>query len=404
MDPLDILSDLSKVTPHFQAIFTADERKVMGYEVLGRFKTESEYISLGPFFLDNSIPDEYRLEVDDLVVKKALDYWLNQAESPLLFINRDPNLLMKDQGLSLLNLFKTYQDKGFPLNHLVLEITEHDFLGDMEQLNHLLMYYRTYGIKIAVDNVGNGTGNIDRIGNISPDIIKVDLHLLRKNNVQSSFQDVLYSLSLLARKIGAALLYEEIEILYQLQYAWSNGGRYYQGFYLQEPGPTFINEDILKDKLREEINNFIEHEKRKIQNIHQLSEQFQQIIQGLLIKNKKDLQGDELLKSISKELSNYSFRIYICDENGFQQSANHMKMEEGWFILPSYYEKNWSWRPYFLENIMRMKLEQRGILSDSYSDIESGETIRTFSFPINQNQFLFVDLTYEFLYEKNALF
>ncbi|MFZ3589458.1 EAL-associated domain-containing protein [Bacillus sp. DJP31] len=404
MDPLDILSNLSMVTPHFQAIFTADERKVLGYEVLGRYKSDQGIISLGPFFQDRAIPDEYRLEVDDIVVKNALDYWLMHDSSPFLFINRNPNLLMRDQGMALLELLLTYQEKGFPLNHLVLEITEHDFLGDIEQLNHLLMYYRTYGIKIAVDNVGNGTGSIDRIGLIAPDILKVDLHMLRKTNVLTSYQDILFSLSLLARKIGAALLYEDIETLYQLQYAWSNGGRYYQGFYLQEPSDSFINENLLKEKLKNEISHFIEHEKRKIQNIHQLSERFQQIVHGLLLRNKKEYQGDALIKSISNDLSTYSFRIYICDEDGFQQSANHLKTKNGWELHSSYYEKNWSWRPYFLENIMRMRLEQRGILSDSYSDIESGETIRTFSYPINRDQFLFIDLTYEYLYEQSALF
>jgi EAL domain-containing protein (putative c-di-GMP-specific phosphodiesterase class I) len=404
MDPLDVLTNLSLVTPHFQAVFTADERNVIGYEVLGRFQTEEELISLGPFFRDQTIPDEYRLEVDDTVVKKAIDYWLMQGTTPYLFINRNPGLLMRDGGASLLEMLLTYHQKGFPLDHLVLEITEHDFLGDIEQLNHLLTYYRTYGIKVAVDNVGNGASNLDRIGLISPDILKVDLHMLRRSNVLTSHQDVLYSLSMLARKIGAALLYENIETLYQLQYAWRNGGRYYQGYYLQKPTDTFVDEELLKEKLKDEIQHFIEHEKRKIQNIYSLSEQIGQIVQELLVKHKKNNQGDELLKAICNQISTFSFRVYICDEDGFQQSSNHVKSKDGWELQTAYYNKNWSWRPYFLENIMKMKLEQRGILSDSYSDIETGEMIRTFSYPIDQQQFLFIDLTYAFLYEKSALF
>jgi hypothetical protein len=81
-----------------------------------------------------------------------------------------------------------------------------------------------------------------------------------------------------------------------------------------------------------------------------------------------------------------------------------VKTVDGWELQSEHYNKNWSWRPYFLENIMKMKLEQKGILSDSYSDIETGEMIRTFSYPIDYKQYLFIDLTYEFLYEKSALF
>lgn len=404
MDPLDVLTNLSKVTPHFQAIFTADERKVCGYEVLGRYQVGKEFVSLGPYFRDETIPDEYRIEVDDVIVKKAIEYWLEQNEKPQLFINRNPNLLMRDNGESLLALLLENEEKGFPLSQLVLEITEHDFNGDIDQLNHLLTYYRTYGIKIAVDNVGNGTSSLDRIGLIAPDYLKFDLHMLRKSNDLTSRQDVLYSLSLLARKIGAAMLYENIETLYQLQYAWRNGGRYYQGYYLQKPTIEFIQEELLTEKLRGEIQQFIEHEKRKIQNIYQLREQIQDLIQGLLNKYKRQFSGDDLLKMISDDLTQFSFRLYICDEDGFQQSANHVKTSEGWKMQSGYFHKNWSFRPYFLENIMKMKLEQRGILSDLYSDIETGDVIRTFSYPINQNNYLFIDLTYEFLYEKSALY
>ena len=39
--------------------------------------------------------------------------------------------------------------------------------------------------------------------------------------------------------------------------------------------------------------------------------------------------------------------------------------------MPDYYMKNWSWRPYFLENIMKMRFENKARLSDLYADIET---------------------------------
>jgi hypothetical protein len=65
--------------------------------------------------------------------------------------------------------------------------------------------------------------------------------------------------------------------------------------------------------------------------------------------------------------------------------------------------KNWSWRPYFLENIIKMRNERKGILSDLYSDIETGETIRTFSFPISSIDYLFIDISYQYLFEHEQL-
>ena len=97
------------------------------------------------------------------------------------------------------------------------------------------------------------------------------------------------------------------------------------------------------------------------------------------------------------------FRIYICNEDGFQTSPNIFKGSDGWFIQPEYLRKNWSWRPYFLENIMKMRRDKRGILSDLYCDVETGETIRTFSYPLNAKEYIFIDLTYEYLYEHEGL-
>jgi EAL domain-containing protein (putative c-di-GMP-specific phosphodiesterase class I) len=404
MDPLDILTNLEKVFPYYQAIFSADEQRVIGYEVLGRIQHHDDMKSLGPFFQDENVPDEYRIEVDDFILHKAIEEFL-QLKDPelLLFINRDANLLMLDHGESFLQILQDKQDSGLKLEQIVLEITEHNFRGDAEQLYHLLTYYRTYGIKIAIDNIGKASSNLDRIGLLSPDILKIDLQPLRLTSPLQSYYDVLYSISLLARKIGATLLYEDIEVNFQLQYAWKNGGRYYQGYYLDKPKEHFIHRDDCKERLKQEFQHYISSEKKKLEKLYHFTENFHQRIHQLLTKIGKQY-GDynELLKMLSIHLDDCCFRIYICDEDGFQQSVNIFK-KENWEIQPKYYLNNWSWRPYFLANILRMRYDKKGFLSDLYSDIEKGDLIRTFSYPLNQDHYLFIDLSYEFLYEQEGL-
>lgn len=154
LDPLDILTNIEDVIPYYQPIFSAEEQKVIGYEVLGRIKVETEVKSLGPFFSDPTIPEEYKKEVDLKVIRQALDHFLDSGRDLLIFVNQDANVLMMDHGESFLDLLMEYQDKGLKLSRFVIEITEQKFEGDIEQLHHLLTYYRTYGIKVAVDNIG----------------------------------------------------------------------------------------------------------------------------------------------------------------------------------------------------------------------------------------------------------
>ncbi|WP_286166123.1 EAL-associated domain-containing protein [Peribacillus frigoritolerans] len=404
MDPLDIMTNLEHVKPFYQAIFSADEQKVIGYEILGRIHLEEETKSLGPFFKDESIPDEYRLEADNHILHMALDAFLLTNDDTLIFLNRDANLLMLDHGESLLEQLFAWKEKGGNLERIVIEITEHTFTGDIRQLTHVFTYYRTYGIKIAVDNVGKASSNLDRIGMLMPNILKIDIQPLRLTSPLQTYHDVLYSISLLARKIGATILYEEIEVNFQFQYAWKNGGRYFQGDYLQTPKEEFIEPYMIKEKMTREFHGFIQYEKKKLQQFYEISEAFHQKVHVLISKeNKPGIEFDELITKLSQQLSDCCFRIYICDGDGFQQSGNILKLDGAWEFQPGYYMKNWSWRPYFLENIMKMQIRKKGFFSDLYSDIETGETIRTFSYPIDQQHYLFLDLPYSYLYENEAL-
>lgn len=400
MDALDIISDLEHVIPYFQPIFSADEQRIIGYEVLGRYHSGGEVISLGPFFHDKSIPEEYRLEVDNVVLKKALEQAIGLESDIFLFFNRNEELLMNDSGEDLLELLLTYQERGISLDRIVLEISNED---PKNEIDHLLNYYRTFGIKIAIDKMKNTNSLLDRIGELKPDIVKVDLAPLRLTSPPPAFQEILYSLSLLARKIGATLLFKNIEMVYQLQFAWKNGGRYYQGFYLEGPSPTFASRDLLKDKLKSEFHEFIMYEKKKLEVIVMITDQFHLKIQALVNKIKKSAKYEELLITLSKDLNQIAFRIYICDEDGFQKSPNLFKKGEKWELQPEYIQKNWSWRPYFLENIVKMRNDKKGILSDVYNDIETGDSTRTFSYPLTEKEYLFFDFSYDYLYQHDSL-
>ena len=402
MDALEILSDLEHVFPYFQPIFSADEQLVIAYKVLGRYKTGDNIISLGPFFQDDQIPDEYKFEVDLLLVRKALENAIKLDDDISIFLNRNAELLMYGHGEPFLQELLEFEKKGFNLSRIVLEISERKYLGDIDQFDHLLQYYRTYGIKIAVSSIDSESYHFERIGQLEPDILKINLEPLKSTATGMNFHDVLFTLSLLARKIGATLMFENIEMSYQLQFAWKNGGRYYQGFYLYPPAAEFIQRDLLKPRLKEKFHDFISYEKRKLEGVYLASEYFHSMVQEIVMKNKK-AGFEELLQTLVKELDHIAFRMYICDEDGVQKSANIFKEKNGWIDQAEYKNKNWSWRPYFLENIIKMRNERKGILSDLYRDIETGENIRTFSYPMNGNDYLFIDISYQYLFEHEQL-
>ncbi|MCM3787722.1 EAL domain-containing protein [Domibacillus indicus] len=401
MDALEIMSHLDRVVPYYQPIFSADEHKIIGYEVLGRYIEGETVHSLGHFFHDEDTPDDYRCEVEDVIIRKALDAFLKAGRTEMLFVNRRAAGLLEDYGESFLAILDEYTEKGLRYEQIVLEISEADY---SKSLDNVLRYYKTLGIRLAVDHIGevDVDGDIRRFAGSSPDILKISLQALRKDASDQTYKNIVYSLSMFARKIGASLLFETVEAEYQLQYAWKNGGRYYQGFYLSEPMPDFAQPDGQKEMLREKCSRFITYEKQALSSVYALADQLESGLSAIISRS-KSAPKEKLLEDIAREFNEMCFRLYICDENGFELTPNYFKRDGQWIFQPEYLNKNWSWRPYFLENIVRMNKNGGGLISDLYNDLETGETIRTFSYPVNEHEYLFFDIPYAYLYDQDGL-
>lgn len=392
MNTLDIITDLSKVKPYYQAIFSADSHMVIGYEVLGRIETENGIKSLGAFFHDPTVPIEFGLQVDGYIQTVALEYLLKKNEKTLLFINVNINHILIDHEESFLSRLITYQNKGLDLSQIVIEVTEHNVKGDMQKVVSLCKKLKLMGVKIAIDDVGIGASNLDRIALLEPDILKVDIQALKNHEHSTSYDGVLYSLALLSRKIGAELLFEAVEDSEQFHYSWNNNGRYYQGYFLAKPHHSFLEKKTFKDRFKKDIYNFIQLERKKYQSEYRLASQLNEQVEKLIkeLKIKDDL--DDWIINVAEKLDSFCIRIYITDDHGYQISSNVMKNNDVWILNIDYKGRNWSWRPFFIENLVRMDEESKGIISDTYNDIESGEAVQTFSYPVAENAYLFIDI------------
>jgi len=402
MDPLDIIDNMDKIMPVFQPIISAVKHDVIGYELLGRYIEPDGTKSLGDFFNDPEVPDEFKTEVDQRLLEMALDQLLQQNSDCLLFINRNARQLMAGDGEDFLKTLIEYRKRGFPLERIVLEITEHDFNDDFDTLNHLLLYFKTYGIQIAVDHVGAKSSNIDRIRQLRPHILKIDMSISRHHQ-PDAFQDIIHSLSMLAHRIGARLLYEYIEDNHQLYFAWKHGGHYYQGYYLAHPDPALLTTDSLSIHVGDHVKEFVHREKAMVSERLAYTARSEDKLKRLTGKWQSPDYADRFIQEVLPLFEAESFRIYICNGDGEQVSSNFRKTAGSWQGEPQQIGSHWAFRPYFLENMMLMKVSHKGRLSDIYADIETGEMIRTFSYPLSDTCFLFVDLSYEFISENDYL-
>lgn len=405
MDPVEIMLHENRVVPYYRPVISAETQLVVGYEIEAFFHEEDGTVqSIDWFFKDLSIPDEFRLELSRLLLEKAIEYQMKTDPSMYIFFNYDTNLLMKDRGECLEKFLDIYTKKGFDINKLIIQLKEEFKTEEMDSVRILFNYLKSIGIRIALDDIGERSGSFDRLAYLKPSVVKIDVGFLKDNDSPHLYRDVHHSLSLLSQKIGATLMFKNISTYHQLNHAWRNGGRFYQGNYLIRSGQEYVPIDCCQEKMKKDFQLFVNYERKKIKAQMTLTNAINQQLKSILTSIHSDDPLDETILKIGKACSDYAFRVYICNEEGLQLSANAEKDNDGnWSLKEEIRNKNWSWRPYFFENIARMNIEKKGILSDLYTDIEKNEQIRTFSYPISDTLYVFLDIPYAYLYEQEGL-
>ena len=402
-NPMDVLSALDKLDQIeilFEPIYSADEHSIVAYEVNGRIADGEAVIDIATFTYNEEVPEEIRAEVEQLVVRQAIEKALQEIESVDLYIPCNPNLLIMDFGESYFSLLKELVAEE-KLHHITLVMNEYLSKTDIRQLHHLIKYIQTYGVKVALDNIG-AHSQLDSLLLLEPSVLCIDVSQLDYHKWGNQ-NHVFTTLRTLALKMGASLMVSGVDTIYQLQHGWKNGARYYKGAYLEKPSMNFIPRDTLKSRFRDECEQFIATEKKLIS--HKLEEI--KLLEKTIISNVELIAPTskevEKLMELANQLQDYAFRLYICDGEGFQTTPNIRQKEKQWVVEKEALRKNWSWRPYFLENLLKMRQEQISDLSNAYSDIETGELTRTFSMALPNNEYLFIDISYNYLYEHNIV-
>lgn len=400
MDVLNVLDKLDQMEVFFEPIYSADEHSIVAYEVSGRIVEGETAIDIATFTYNEDVPAEIRAEVEQLVVRQAIEKIIGEIEHIDLYIPCNPNLLTIDFGESYFSLLKELVTEE-NLHHITLVMNEYLFATDLQQLHHLIKYIQTYGVKVALSNVG-AHSHLDSLLLLEPSVLCIDVDQLSYNKWGNQ-NYVFTTLRALALKMGASLMVSKVDTIYQLQHGWKNGARYYKGAYLEKPSKDFVPRDTLKPRFRDECEQFIATEKKlikhKLEEVKLLERKIISSVETVIPTSK---QADKLIE-LANQLQDYAFRLYICDGEGFQTTPNIRWKKDQWVVEKEALRKNWSWRPYFLENLLKMRQEQISDLSNAYSDIETGELTRTFSMALPNNEYLFIDISYDYLYEHNIV-
>lgn len=400
MEALQLLDKIDNLQILFEPIYSADEHRIVAYEVLKGEDEDGEIIHFTHFIYDEAIPIEIRSEIEQVIARQAVQIILPHLEEIDIYLPCNPNILMLDYGEGYFNLLSEFLTED-QLKHVTLVLSEHKFDGDIKHLNHVVKYLKTYGIKFALNEIG-AHSKLESLLALEPSVLKINVDQLNYSNWGNQ-HPVFTTLRTFAGRMGATLMVTNIDTTYEFQHAWKNGARYYKGPYLHAPSKDFLERDTLKERLKQECEQFILTEKKLIRQKFELEKKLTHVIQESIQQYNPTSANIESIMKLAKHIEDSAFRLYICDGEGFQLTPNIVQREGEWMIQEAARNKNWSWRPYFLQQLLKLREESLPVLSSSYSDIETEEPTRTFSIALPNNEYLFVDISYNYLYENNIV-
>lgn len=230
---------LSSLVAYFQPILSLKSKAVSGYEGLIRGVRATGDVVPAVEVLQAAKACGMAIEVDRLCRATVLNAFSSideeERNNNLLFLNFESSLLNNVEAGNGFFL-RQVAEAGLNPSHIAVELIESK-VNNPATLKKFVDYYRPHGFVIALDDVGAGYSNFDRIPQIKPDIIKVDRSIVKGIDKDYYQQEVFRSLRNLSRKIGALLLAEGVETEQEALSVMELDSDLVQGYCFARPQP-----------------------------------------------------------------------------------------------------------------------------------------------------------------------
>jgi PAS domain S-box-containing protein len=228
------------LTTVLQPIFSLQNGRVIGVEALSRFPARPRQ---GPdrWFADaHEVGLGVPLEV--LAVQTALALAVTLSPDSYIAVNVSPATLTSPA------LQQALTAGPIPASRIVLELTEHVFVDDYDELSRAMTKLRAHGLRLAIDDAGAGFASFRHILRLQPDIIKIDQAITREINTQPAHRALTAAMVMFALEVGSTtIIAEGVETADELRTIASLGIDAAQGYFLGRPTATATAWDPIAD-------------------------------------------------------------------------------------------------------------------------------------------------------------
>ena len=214
-----------------QPIVSVRERRAVAYEALVRTREPS--LPHGGAIMELAEQLGRVREIERRIRRTAASVAAELPDGAQLLVNLhpsaldDPDLLAADAPLSL-----------HP-GRVAFEITERARLKAEGPAWDAIRALRQRGHRIAVDDLGAGYAGLTSLVTLQPDIVKLDMELIRNVDASPTRSKLVASLVALSRQLEVRVIAEGVESEAECRHLLSLGCDWMQGYFFARPGAPF---------------------------------------------------------------------------------------------------------------------------------------------------------------------
>ena len=153
----------------------------------------------------------------------------------------------------LVQTFRSIVDRfKLDFGEYLLEITESAYSSDMTQMLDVIGRLKGEGFRIEMDDFGSGYSSLTRLTDMPIDVIKLDMSFIRGLEKDSRKRDLVELIIAMAKKLGAIVVAEGVELKEQFNILKNFGCDVAQGYYFSKPVPADEFGKFIERKCRQE--------------------------------------------------------------------------------------------------------------------------------------------------------
>jgi diguanylate cyclase (GGDEF)-like protein len=215
----------------YQPIVNVREGTVFAYEALCR-PTDAGFENVGQ--LIETAVHTGRIRDLGRVLRRIVVEPMPQLPEPCaLFVNIHPQDLNDEQLLGAEAYLLPWARR------VVLEVTETEAIRDYPRARARIAALRAQGFRIALDDLGSGYSSLNLLAQLEPDIVKLDMELVRGIEREGRTRRLVQHLIEFCRGEGFITVAEGIETGAELAVVTELGVDLVQGYLLAHPQPPF---------------------------------------------------------------------------------------------------------------------------------------------------------------------